>query len=590
MTLRESGLGTPRVGAVGQPPLRRYLPSLGWLLHYRREDLLGDLMAGLIVAIMLVPQSMAYALLAGLPPQAGLYASIVPTLIYGLFGTSRYLAVGPVAIVSLLVATGLGDLAPQGTADYVVLALGLALLAGVFQLAMGFARIGFLVNVLSHPVLSGFTSAAAIVIAMSQVHHLLGITVPRGHSLHEVLFYVGQRAPESNLVTAGIGVGSIAILGYFAYVLRDQLEHWRIPTPLIEPIARGAPLVVVLGGTLLVWALALHETMGVRIVGTIPAGLPGLTMPPVDPAILAALLPSTLTIVFVGYLESISVAKSLASKRRQKVDANQELVALGMANIGAAFTGGYPVTGSFSRSVVNYAAGANTGLASLITVMLMALALVALMPLLYFLPQTVLAAIIIIACVNLLDVATLRLLWCYNKADAAALLITFGSVLVIGVESGIVVGIISALVLYLWRTSRPRVTVVGRVGNSEHFRSVLRHDVRTCPHALAVRVDASLYFANGNAIADVLRAHVADSPDVKHVVLICSGINFIDASALETLESLVHELREAGVTFHLAEVKAPVLDRLERVEFDKRLGEGRVFLSTHQAMRALGCE
>jgi SulP family sulfate permease len=300
-------------------------------------------------------------------------------------------------------------------------------------------------------------------------------------------------------------------------------------------------------------------------------------------------LPTALAISFVGYMESISVAKSLASKRRQKVNADQELVALGAANFGATFTGGYPVTGGFSRSVVNFSAGANTGLASIITAGLIAFTVVFLTPLFYFLPQAVLAAIILVAVVGLIDVATLKHVWRYNKADAISMLVTFLAVLALGVEIGILVGVAAALALYIWRTSRPHMAIVGRVGHSETYRNILRHQVKTCPHVIAIRVDESLYFANTKYLEDTILQLVSDRPEVKHFVLIGIAVNFIDASALETLEALMRELRDAGVSFHLADIKGPVMDRLQKVGFVAQVGADKIHLSTHDAMVAVGC-
>ncbi|MDJ0708300.1 MAG: solute carrier family 26 protein [Leptolyngbyaceae cyanobacterium MO_188.B28] len=586
MTTKPPGVGTPGKGRTVR--LSRYLPFLDWLLHYHSQDLAGDLMAGAIVAIMLVPQGMAYALLAGLPAQVGLYASILPLTLYALLGTSRALAVGPVAMVSLLVATGVGQLAQPNTPEYLVLALALALLVGVIQTMMGLVRLGFLVNFLSHAVISGFTSAAALVIGVSQLKHLLGIRIPLTESFFELLSAIAQQLPATNLVTLGIGLGSITILFYFNRRLGRLLRRRGGVAPsLIVPITRSGPLLIVLVSTLLVWGLGLAEIADVKIVGEIPAGLPPVTLPAFNWTLWRQLMPTALVISFVGFMESIAVAKSLASKRRQKIDANQELIGLGVANLGAAFTGGYPVTGGFSRSVVNFTAGANTGLASIITALLIAVTIIFLTPLFYFLPQAALASIIIVAVSSLVDVATLKHMWRYDKSDAASLLVTFVAVLATGIETGIVVGIVTALVLYLWRTSRPHIAVVGRVGDSEHFRNVLRHQVTTYPHVMAIRVDESLYFANAKYLEDYILGAVADHPDVSRLVIICSAINFIDASALETLESLIDELKDSGVTLYLAEVKGPVMDQLRKVGFVRKLGEDRIFLSTHQAMRAL---
>jgi SulP family sulfate permease len=568
--------------------LHRYFPFLDWLLHYRRSDLSGDLMAGLIVAIMLVPQGMAYAMLAGLPPQVGLYASILPLFIYGLLGSSRTLAVGPVAIVSLLVAEGIAPLSGGNPATYIQLALTLALLVGIIQILMGLLRVGFLVNFLSHPVLVGFTAAAAIVIGFSQVKHVLGYSVPRSEHFYEQVWYTITHLNETNFVTLGIGVGSILILLFFKNSVAGILKRLNVPDGIALPIAKAGPLVIVALFTLLVQALALDGRFGVSIVGEVPAGLPPLTMPTVNMNLWVALMPIALTISFVGYMESVSVAKSLASKRRQKIDPDQELIALGASNLGATFTGGYPVTGGFSRSVVNFSAGANTGLASMITGLLVLLTVLFLTPLFYYLPNAVLAAIILVAVANLFDLPAFKHIWAYNKGDAAALIITFFAVLIMGIETGILIGAGVALAIYIWRTSRPHMATVGRVGKSEIYRNVLRYDVQTWPEVLAIRMDESMYFANTKYLEDTVLAAIADQPEVKHLILIGTAVNFIDASALETLESLREELHGAGVDMHLAAIKGPVLDRLRGIGFVDEIGEDHIHFSTQDAFIALG--
>lgn len=566
-----------------------FLPFLQWMRHYRRDDLIGDLIAGLIVAIMLVPQGMAYALLAGLPPEVGLYASIVPLIVYGLLGTSRSLAVGPVAIVSLLVATGVSPFAEPASADYLQLTLTLAFMVGVLQVGMGLLRIGFLVNFLSHPVLSGFTSAAAIVIGFSQLKHVLGYNVPRMEHFYEQVSYTVQHLAETNSVALVMGLLSMAILFYFKNGIADLLRRLGLAEALVLPLSKIGPLVVVLIGTLAVWAGGLDESMNIKIVGAVPAGLPKLTMPLFDPSVWQQLLPTALTISFVGYMESISVAKSLAAKRREKVDPNQELVALGAANFGAMLTGGYPVTGGFSRSIVNFAAGAKTGLASIITALLVAFTLLFLTPLFYFLPNAVLAAIILVAVSGLLDAHTLQHAWQYNKADAVSLMVTFLAVLAIGIENGILVGVASSILLFLWRTSKPHVAVIGRMYDSQIYRNVLRHDVQTWPHVVNVRVDQSLYFANTKFLEDTVLAIVAEQPRVKHVVLAGTSINHIDTSALETIEQLHEKLNDSGVTLHFAALKGPVMDKLKKIGFVDEMGQQHFHLSTHEAMKALGC-
>lgn len=565
----------------------RYFPFLDWLFQYRSQDLIGDITAGIIAAIMLVPQSMAYALLAGLPAQVGLYASILPLILYALLGTSRALSVGPVAVVSLLVATGIGQLAQPNTPEYLTLAILLAFLVGLVQMGMGIARLGFVVNFLSHAVISGFISASALVIGVGQLKHLMGLKLPQTESFTALLPAIVQHWRELNPVTTAIGLISIGFLIWVQHFLGQLLKQSGLAEHWVIPIVRGGPLLVILGSTLLVGGLRLDQVAHVKIVGAIPAGLPALILPRFDGTLMKALFPTALIISLVGFVESIAVAKSLASKRRQKIDANQELIGLGAANLGAAFTGGFPVTGGFSRSVVNFAAGANTGLASIITALLIALALIFLTPLFYFLPQTALAATIIVAVSSLIDVKTFQQMWRYDQADALSLLVTFWAVLGIGVEMGIIAGVITALTLYLWRTSRPHIAVVGRVGETEQFRNVLRHPVTVYPQVMAVRVDESLYFANTKYLEDYLLAAMVDHPDVRHLVLICSAVNFIDASALETLESLRYELAAVGGQLYLAEVKGPVMDRLQKIGFIDKLGRDRIFLSTHQAMITL---
>ncbi|MDU8944194.1 SulP family inorganic anion transporter [Ovoidimarina sediminis] len=567
--------------------LRRYLPIFEWLPGYGREELASDGLAGLIVAIMLVPQGMAYALLAGLPPEVGLYASIVPLVFYGVLGSSRALAVGPVAIVSLMVASTLGELHAGGSAGYLSGAILLAFLSGAILLGMGLARLGFLVNFLSHPVISGFSSAAALVIGFSQLKYLLGIDIPRTHLITETIGHAVSQIGQTNLVTFGIAATSLTILLVFKTRLAGWLAALGVARGHAQVLAKAGPLVAVFLTTMAVWLLGLDQSAGVMIVADIPSGLPPLAAPGFDMALIQELFPAAALIALVGFLESVSVAKSLASKRRQKVDANQELIALGAANIGASFTGGYPVAGGFGRSLVNFTAGAVTPLASIITAGLIAITVLFLTPLIYFLPQATLAAIIVIAVFDLIDVKALRDAWAYNRADAASLMVTFAAVLSVGVELGIVFGAALSIALYLWRTSRPHMAEVGRVGETEHFRNVLRHKVTTDPKVLMVRVDESLYFANTAYLEDALLARVSERPEIEHLVLIMSAVNFIDASALESLERMIERLRNAGVTLHLAEVKGPVMDRLDRVSFLQELGKGRVFLSTHEASDAL---
>lgn len=567
--------------------IAQYLPFMDWLLNYDRNNLTGDVTAGIIVAIMLVPQSMAYALLAGLPPQVGLYTSIVPLIIYGLLGSSRALAVGPVATMSLLTASALGSLGLNTVGEYVQMALLLALMVGMIQVAMGVFRVGFLVNFLSHPVQSGYTSAVAVVIGLSQFKHLVGISVPRTESMPELTLFILERLPDTNTMVVILSIISIAILLYFKFFLKKHLTAFHLPDNIIAPLCKLGPLVAVVIGIIVVAIGGLDIAYHVDIVGAIPAGLPKFAIPIFDGDKISELLPFALTIAMLGYLESISIAKALASRRRQKVDANQELIAIGSANIAASFTGGYPVAGGFSRSVVNFTAGANTGLASILSATLIAITMLFLTPIFYYLPNAVLGAIILVAVTSLFDFETIKHTWHYDKADFASMVATIVAVLLIGPKNGIFVGVITALGLYLWRTSRPHVAVVGQIGDTEEYRNVLRHDVKTHDNILALRIDESLYFPNATYLQEVVLNTIADNPKVDHFVLICSAVNFIDSSALEALESLHYSLKLANVQMCCAGIKGPVMDKLRQIGFVDRIGEDNFFISTHEAVTCL---
>jgi len=568
--------------------LSEYLPILDWGLNYRRQDLSGDITAGIIVASLLIPQGMAYAMLAGLPPQVGLYASILPQVIYAFLGTARMLSVAPVAVDSLMVATAISTLAPDES-NYLAYAITLAFLVGAIEIFMGVFRLGFLVNFLSQAVISGFITAAAIIIGFSQVKHLFGLKITQTESFLITLNYLGQKLSNTNGITLGLGVVCLLSLLYFKKGLGEQLKKWGVNPKAIAFISKTGPLVVVIVSSLVVWGLQLDRVAAVKVVGNIPQGLPPLTVPLFDINIIKSLSTPALAISFVGFMEAFAVGKFLASKKGQKVDANQEFIALGGANVAAAFTGGYPITGGLSRSVVNFSAGANTALAGIITAVILALTVLFLTPLFYFLPQTSLAAIILVAVGNLLDFATLKRLWNYDKADAIAWLAAFVAVLLTSVEKGIMLGAVISLLLHLWRTSVPHIAIVGRVEDTEHFRNVLRHPVKNCPHVLAVRVDESLYFVNTKYLENYVMQAVRRNPEVKSLLLVCSAVNLIDGSALETLQSLILDLENMGIEFYMSEVKGPVMDKLEKVGFVEKLGRDRIFLTTDRAMKFLEC-
>lgn len=567
--------------------MQRYFPILNWGLNYKKTDLTGDLTAGIIVASLLIPQGMAYAMLAGLPPQVGLYASIFPQIVYVCLGTASMLSVAPVAVDSLMVATAVSAIAKENTPEYWGYALTLALLVGIIELLIGIFRLGFIANFLSQAVISGFISAAAILIGFSQVKHLLGIRIPQTESFLSTVTAIFQESPHLNGITLILGGLSIALLLYFNRGLGQYLKSRGIPESIIIPLTKSGPLIVVIASSIVVGLFHLDQSFGVKVVGEIPKGFPPLTLPNLDLNHLQLLGTSALAISFVGFMEAFSVGQFLASKQRKKVEANQELIALGSANITASFTGGYPITGGLSRSVVNYSAGANTGLASVITAVFLMLTVLVLTPLFYYLPQTSLAAIILVAVGNLLDFSTLKRLWQYNKLDAVTWCGTFVAVLLTRAEQGIIIGVFISLLLHLVRTSKPHIAIVGRVGNTEHFRNILRHPVTTCSHILAVRVDESLYFVNTKYLENYLLKLVTEQKEIEYLLLVCSGINLIDGSALETLQRLIDDLKGMGIEFYLSEVKGPVFDQLEKVGFVDKLGRDRIFLSTDQAMKEL---
>lgn len=559
-------------------------PPLEWGRTYGRDTLASDLVAALIVTIMLIPQSLAYAMLAGLPPHVGLYASILPLCAYALFGTSRTLAVGPVAVISLMTAAAASAVAVPGTAAYLEAAITLAFLSGLILVAMAVLRLGFLAGFLSHPVISGFISASGILIAVSQLKHILGIPAAGG-TLPEMVVQLTRHLAATNMATVVIGVAATTFLFWVRKGLKPLLLRAGLGPRLADIIAKSGPIAAVAASILAVGAFDL-TAQGVKVVGAIPAGLPPFALPGFAPQLWLDLLPAALLISVVGFVESVSVAQTLAAKRRQRIEANQELVGLGTANLAAAFSGGYPVTGGFARSVVNFDAGAATPLAGAFTAIGIAVTALLFTPLFHQLPQAVLAATIIVAVLSLVDFAAMRRIWRYSKGDFAAMAATMLLVLTVGVEAGIVAGVALSLLLFLARTSRPHMAVVGQMPGCEHFRNVERHAVLTSPTVLTLRIDESLYFANARQLEDRINTEVACRPGLRHVVLMCPAVNLIDASALESLEAIIHRLQAAGVTFHLSEVKGPVMDRLKQSDFFSHF-DGEVFLSQYDAMRRL---
>lgn len=564
--------------------IARYFPILGWARLYDRQALTSDTMAAVIVTIMLIPQSLAYALLAGLPPEMGLYASILPLLAYAIFGTSRVLAVGPVAVISLMTAAAVGNMALEGTAEYALGAVTLAFMSGVILTLMGLLRLGFLANFLSHPVIAGFITASGLLIAASQIGTILGINTG-GQTLIELGMSLFSNLHLTNPITLVIGVTTTAFLFWVRKGAKPLLIRVGLPARLADILAKAGPVAAVALTAYVVWLFDLADH-GVAIVGAVPDGVPPLTLPSFSSGIWGQLFVSALLISVIGFVESVSVAQTLAARKRQRIDPDQELVGLGTANISAAFSGGFPVTGGFARSVVNADAGAETPAAGAFTAIGILLAAMYLTPLLYFLPKATLAATIIIAVLSLVDLSILKRSWTYSRLDFAAVATTITITLGLGVEMGVSAGVILSLLLFLYKTSRPHVAEVGLVPNTQHFRNILRHDVLTDPALVTLRIDESLYFANARFLEDYVYNRVACDEPIRHVVLMCSAVNEIDMSALESLEAINARLRDMGISLHLSEVKGPVMDRLQRSHFLDDL-TGRVFLSQYDAMAEL---
>ena len=563
---------------------KQYLPILKWMKTYDRQMFSSDTIAAVIVTVMLIPQSLAYALLAGLPAEIGLYASILPLIAYTIFGTSRTLAVGPVAVVSLMTAAAIGNIAVQGTEQYLTAAIALAFISGAMLILMGIFKLGLFANFLSHPVISGFITASGLIIAASQLKHILGIEAS-GHNLLDIVLSLSSHITQTNLATLVIGIGAITFLVWARKHLKSLLLSFGISARLSDLIAKAGPVFVVVITTLVTWGGNL-QNQGVKVIGHIPQGLPSLALPSFDTELWQQLFVSAFLISVVGFVESVSVAQTLAAKRRQRISPDQELIGLGTSNLASSFSGGFPISGGFSRSVVNFDAGAETPAAGAFTAIGIAFATLLLTPLIFFLPKATLAATIIIAVLSLVDITALKRTWLYSRRDFSAMLVTIIATLAQGVELGIIAGVGLSIFLHLHRTSTPHSALVGQVPGTEHFRNIDRHTVNTDKHILTLRIDESLYFANARYLEDRIYELVSLNPSVKHLILMCPAVNLIDASALESLEAINARLKDSGVTFHLSEVKGPVMDKLKRSHFLDDL-TGQVYLSQFSAWEAL---
>jgi SulP family sulfate permease len=545
----------------------RFLPAASWLRSYDRADLRPDLAAGITIAAMLVPQGMAYALLAGLPPEVGLYAATVPVLVYALLGTSRQLAVGPVAIVSLLTASALAPIVEEGSASYLAAAALLALLVGVIHLVLGFGRLGFLVNLLSHSVLIGFTAAAAIIIGFSQVKHVLGVAVPRQEQFADTVRAVGEQLGEIHGPTLAIGVASLVVL------LAAKRVIPRLP----------AALLVVAGSTLAVDLLDL-EAEGVAVVGDIPDSLPVFGVPDTPGSLMADLAVAAMVITVVGFMESIAVAKVYARRHRYDLDPNQELIGLGAANVASGLFGGYPVTGGFSRTAVNDTAGARTPLASVVTAVLVLITIALLTPLLVSLPKAALGAVIMVAVAGLIDVGEMRHIASVKRSDLIGMGVAFVATLALGIEIGIVLAVVASMLVVFARMSRPHTAVLGRIDGTTSYRNISRFPEAVVPRDVTVlRIDASLSFVNAANVKATLIAAADAAPAA--VVLDASGINDIDATGVEALRDVLTECADRGVPLHIADVKGPVRDVLHRSGLWTELAD-RLHPTTHDGVEA----
>jgi sulfate permease, SulP family len=561
--------------------LLSYFPILQWGKEYSSKTLVNDLVVSVIVSIMLIPQSLAYAQLAGLPPEVGLYASMAPLILYAIFGTSRSLSVGPVAVTSLMTLAAVAPIAAQGTPEYQGAAMALALLTGLILIVLGLLKLGFLSNFMSFPVMSGLGTAVGIQIAAGQLTPMLGIPSKGGTFLSQVISLV-QNCGQINIYTAAIGVPAFIFLLLVRKNLANLLTLAGMSKGIAGILAKMGPVFAIIITILFVSGFGLADK-GVKIVGTVPSGLPGISLPPFDLKLWSQLVTPALLIAIIAYVASISVAQTLASKKRQYVDPNQELVALGAANIGASLSGGFPVAGGFSRSIVNFEAGAETPAAGAYTAVGIALVALFLTPLLYFLPSATLGATIMVAVLSLVSFKAIKPTWAYSPTDAIAMVLTIILTLTLGVIAGLIAGIGISLIMHLYRTSRPHVAIVGQIPGTQHFRNIERHEVVTISGIVSMRVDESLYFPNARFLESSVSEIVAKNPEIRHLILNCSAVNTIDASGLECLKAISQRLKDGGITFHLSEVKGPIMDRLKKTQFYEDLKE-RIHLTHYDAI------
>ena len=559
--------------------IHSFFPIFTWLKTYSRQDFNGDLFAGIITAILLVPQGIAYAILAGLPPQLGLYASILPPVIYVLLGTSRTLSVGPVSIAAIMIAGVLNSPEVSVLGQPVESALILSAESGLIMLLMAVLKMGGLVNFISHPVLTGFTSGASLLIIGSQLPQLVGL---KSFECNGVWPCYKESLLNYNSETLLLGVAAIVLLVFFGKPLIWLLKKNRVKPSLVIAMSKCGPLLTVLISTLVV--VYFKELGAIKVVGAVPSGFPTLNLNFIASEHWRLLLPSAAFIALIAYVESVAIAKVTANLRSEKITPNQELIALGMANLTTAISGGMPVAGGFSRTMVNFSAGARTQIAMLIAAGILAIAVMFCAPLFQNIPKAALAAIILVAIIPLVRLDKIIETWRYDRGDGLAECVTLLGVLVLGIEEGITLGVILTFVSYLRKTSQPHIAVVGRIPNTGHYRNIKRHKVETWPHLLLLRIDESITFANVNFIENFITAELNRQEAIEHVVFILTSVSDIDATALEALENLNKSLRDIGIIMHLSEVKGPVFDKLEKTHLFSQLKPGKIFFHTEQAI------
>ncbi|MEM7078203.1 MAG: SulP family inorganic anion transporter [Pseudomonadota bacterium] len=558
-----------------------YLPLVPILQHYQRRDLAPDITAGIVVGMVTIPQAVAYAFLAGVPPQSGLYACLLPMLLYAVFGSSRHLVVGPVAVAALMVTAAVSEHSPKYSDAYLGITTVICLQTGIIMLLMRLTRMGGLINLLSHPVITGFINAAAILIIISQLPAFTGIEAGSSNSvvatLTQQLLHLSDAQPSALL----IGVGSLVALFALPGLIRRAARRWRPQVSSDHALTKLGPMLVAAAAVLLIWLFGFE----VAVVGDVPSGLPSFSPPPFDATLWLELLPSSMIIALVAYVESYSIGANLAAREKTRVNSHQELIALGAANIGAAFSAAYPVAGSFSRSSVNYFAGARTPMSSIICALVIVAVLLFFTGLFTLLPHAVLAAIVMVSVIGLMDMSPLRRRnWKLQRDDVLTEYATMLLVLFVGVEIGLAAGVILSVAFFIRKSSQPNITQVGRLANTEHFRSIKRYDVETLPNVLALRVDENIYFANATQIEDKFLKRAQRRKNTRHLLLVCTSVNMVDATGLQMLQRLNASLSQSGVTLSLSDVKGIVMPSLEAANLPAQL-TGRIFFTADRAMK-----